>query len=237
MSGDGALAEQISVLAFDTFGTVADWFTGIRTAVAEEIPDVDATEFTREWRRRYAPILARVESGELGWRGLDDLQADTLGEVAREFAVALDPAASTRLVHAWWTIPGWPDSAPGLARLRTRFTVCALSNGSVALLTAMAKHNGFGWDVVGGSDLWRHYKPHPATYLGIAGLLEVRPDQVMMVATHQSDLDHARSCGLRTAFIERPLEWGDASLKDDSGSVHNDIHAHDIRDLATQLGC
>jgi 2-haloacid dehalogenase len=231
------LAEEVSVLAFDTFGTVADWFSGIRTAVAEEIDDVDAAEFTREWRRRYSPILARVESGELEWRGLDELQAETLGEVATGFGVTLDTDAATRLVRAWRTIPGWPDAATGLARLRSRFTVCALSNGSVALLSAMAKHNGFGWDVIGGSDLWRHYKPHPATYLGIAELLEVTTDQVMMVATHQSDLDAARSCGLYTAFIERPLEWGDPSLTDDSGSADNDVHARDILDLASQLGC
>ncbi|WHU46296.1 haloacid dehalogenase type II [Gordonia sp. L191] len=203
------------VLAFDTFGTVADWLGGISAAVARTVPEVDAGEFARQWRARYSPAIARVEAGEIGWRGLDDLQADTLAEVAAQFGVAIDDDRATHLVHAWREIPGWPDSARGLTRLRRRFTVCALSNGSVALLTEMAKRN----------------------YLGLAGLMEARPDEVMMVATHQSDLDAARSHGLRSAFVERPLEWGDPELKDDSGSPDNDIHARDLDDLADQLGC
>lgn len=224
----------IKVLAFDTFGTVTDWFSGISEAVAVAVPGIDAAEFTRQWRRRYPPIMARVESGELPWRGLDDLQAETLGDVAADFGATLDASTTRSLVHAWRRIPGWPDAAPALARLRTRYTVCALSNGSVALLTEMAKHNNFGWDFIGASDLWHHYKPAPETYLGIARLMEAEPAEVMMVATHQSDLDAARSHGLRTAFIERPDEWGGVG-KDDSGSPRNDFHARDILDLAAQL--
>uniref|UniRef100_UPI003D8DCB40 haloacid dehalogenase type II n=1 Tax=Gordonia sp. B7-2 TaxID=3420932 RepID=UPI003D8DCB40 len=228
-------AADVRVLAFDTFGTVTDWFSGISDAVRTALPDVDAAEFTREWRRRYAPILARVESGDLPWRGLDDLQRETLSDVARVFGISLDAARAEYLVGAWRTIPGWPDAAPGLRRLKSGFTVCALSNGSVALLTAMAKHNGFGWDFIGGSDLWHHYKPARETYCGLAELMECSPTEVMMVATHQNDLDAARSFGLRSAFIERPDEWGGAP-KDDSGSPHNDFHASSLLDLADQLG-
>ncbi|WP_202421837.1 haloacid dehalogenase type II [Gordonia sp. SID5947] len=226
----------MKVLAFDTFGTVTDWFTGISGVVGDVVAGVDAGDFAREWRRRYGPILARVESGELPWRRLDDLQTQTVHEVASSFGCTLDPDQAIRLVRAWRTIPGWPDAADGIRRLRSEFVVCALSNGTVALLTDMARHNGFQWDVVGGSDLWRHYKPARETYCGLADLLEVDPAQVMMVATHQHDLDAARSFGLRTAFIERPMEWGGAP-KDDSGSELNDIHATDILDLARQLGC
>lgn len=225
----------VRVLAFDTFGTVTDWFTGISGAVGAELPAVDAAEFTREWRRRYGPILARVEAGDLGWRGLDDLQTETLADVASEFGVTVDDDTARRLVRAWRIIPGWPDAAPGLRRLATGFTVCALSNGSVALLTEMAKHNDFAWDFIGGSDLWHHYKPARETYCGLAEHMEAEPHEVMMVATHQTDLDAARSYGLRSAFVERPDEWGGAP-KDDAGSADNDLHATDLLDLAAQLG-
>ncbi|MXP23757.1 haloacid dehalogenase type II [Gordonia sp. HNM0687] len=228
--------DGVRVLAFDTFGTVTDWFTGISAAVGATVPDVDAAEFTREWRRRYAPILARVESGELPWRRLDDLQTETLHDVASHFGVRLDDSSSATLVHAWRTIPGWPDAAPGIRRLKKRFIVCALSNGTVALLTEMAKRNGFAWDFVGGSDLWGHYKPARETYCGLAALFEADPGEVMMVAAHQADLDAARSFGLRTAFVDRPLEWGGAP-HDDFGSADNDLHATDLDDLAYRLGC
>ncbi|WP_238422856.1 haloacid dehalogenase type II [Gordonia sp. 'Campus'] len=228
------LRKQVKVLAFDTFGTVTDWFTGISDAVRTTVPDVDAAAFAKEWRRRYGPILARVESGELPWRRLDDLQTETLHDVAAEFGIELDDDQAATLVHSWRTIPGWPDAADGLRLLKQDFIICALSNGTVALLTHMARHNGFPWDVVGGSDLWRHYKPARETYCGLADLLEVEPGEVMMVATHQNDLDAARSFGLRTAFVERPGEWG-GEPKDDSGSPDNDVHATDLLDLARQL--
>lgn len=225
----------VSVLAFDTFGTVTDWYSGISRAVAAVVPDVDAGEFAREWRRRYAPILARVESGELGWHTFGELHRMTLADVADSFGIRLGDDESTRLVRAWRTLPGWPDAAPGIRRLRRRFTVCALSNGNVGLLTEMARHNGFDWDFVGGADLWRHYKPARELYCGIANLMEVPTSSVMMVATHQNDLDAARGNGLRTAFITRPAEWGGAP-KDDSGSPANDFHATGLDDLADQLG-
>ncbi|GAC67638.1 haloacid dehalogenase type II [Gordonia soli] len=227
---------SVKVLAFDTFGTVTDWHTGISGAVTETLgDDLDAGAFTRAWRTRYAPIMGEVEAGERPWQGLDDLQRITVRDTADEFEVAIDDDQVESLVRAWRSIPAWPDAADGLRRLREKYTVVALSNGTVALLTEMAKHNDFGWDFIGGSDLWRHYKPSPATYRGIAYLLEVPTSQVMMVATHQSDLDAARSNGLRTAFIERPAEWG-GQPKDDSGSPDNDLHATDVHDLADQLG-
>lgn len=227
---------DVRILAFDTFGTITDWHTGISGAVDEVIgSSVHAGEFAREWRRRYGPIMARVESGEYPWRRLDDLQTETLTDVAADFGVTLDAAQKDRLVRAWRTIPAWPDAAPALHRLKRHYIIAALSNGTVALLTDMARHNGFPWDVIGGSDLWRRYKPARETYCGLADLLEAEPREVMMVATHQTDLDAARGFGLHTAFIERPDEWGGAP-KDDTGSPQNDFHATDLADLADQLG-
>ena len=57
----------------------------------------------------------------------------------------------------------------------------------------------------------------------------------MMVATHQDDLAAARGCGLRTAYIERPFEYGAAQLKDSSQFIDNDLHATDLLNLVSLL--
>ena len=230
----GASIGDVRVLAFDTFGTLTDWHSGVASVAAQVVPDVDAELLAREWRTRYAPILARVESGDLPWENFDPLHRRTLADTADALGITVDDAAASHLVGVWRRLPAWPDVVDGLTRLKTRFTITPLSNGNVALLSDMAKHNGFPWDFIGGADLWRHYKPSSALYLGIAELFEVPPEQVMMVATHQNDLDAARANGLRTAFIERLLEWGGAP-KDDSGSPRNDLHARDVGHLADQL--
>ncbi len=228
---------MIKVLAFDTFGTVTDWHTGVSDTLSRVFPGVDASELALQWRRTYAPTLGEVESGIREWTLLDELHREQLDLLLREqHGVRASEQQLDEAVHAWHVIPGWPDAADAIARLKSKFVVSALSNGNVALLTEMAKHNGFAWDFIGGADLWRHYKPAPEVYLGLVELMQVRPAEVMMVATHASDLAAARSHGLRTAYVERPREWGPAE-KPDGRSDDDAFHATDMNHLADLLGC
>jgi 2-haloacid dehalogenase len=125
----------------------------------------------------------------------------------------------------------------GLTRLKGRFIIGPLSNGNFALLTNMAKHAGLPWDVNLSVELYRAYKPLPASYLGAAGLLGLQPEQTMMVAAHYSDLQAAAACGLRTAYVHRPREFGDRPRNDLPPNPKVDLVAKDFEDLATQLGC
>ena len=59
----------------------------------------------------------------------------------------------------------------------------------------------------------------------------------MLVAAHHDDLAAARSCGLRSAYIERPWEFGVQQPKDVSPKAGNDLHAQDFVALAQRLGC
>ena len=59
----------------------------------------------------------------------------------------------------------------------------------------------------------------------------------MLVAAHHDDLAGARACGLRTAYVERPLEFGSAQVKDVSPQPANDLHSRSLLDLADQLDC
>ena len=49
--------------------------------------------------------------------------------------------------------------------------------------------------------------------------------------------DAARACGLRTAYIERPLELGAKHPKDGQAVAANELHARDLLALAGLLGC
>lgn len=121
--------------------------------------------------------------------------------------------------------------------LLPRFTICSLSNGNLGLLTDMAKAAGLPWDCVLSAEVFRAYKPDPRVYLGAAEVFEAEPGEVVMVAAHHDDLAAARACGLQTAYIERPLEFGAAHVKDVSPQPGNTWHARDLRHLAEQLGC
>ena len=229
-------------LVFDVFGTCVDW----RTSVAREVTaaarakgvTVDGAAFADAWRANYQPSMERVRSGARPWTILDVLHRETLDELLPRFGLAmLDEGERGHLDRAWHRLAPWPDTVEGLTRLKRKFIIATLSNGNVALLVNLAKHAGLPWDTVFASETFRAYKPLPATYLGAAELLRLKPEQVMLCAAHNSDLKAAAACGLRTAFIVRPTEYGPDQKIDLAPTGPWDFVARDFVDLASLLGC
>jgi 2-haloacid dehalogenase len=226
------------VLAFDVFGTVVDWHSGIAREVQALCPGVDGHAFALAWRAGYQPTMQRVRSGELGWTRLDELHRLILDGILAQFGLdGLSEAQKQHLNKAWHRLDPWSDVVGGLQRLKTRHTLCTLSNGNIGLLTNMAKRAGLPWDCILSSEVFRAYKPDPATYLGVAQTFDLAPQQVMLVAAHHDDLAAARACGLQTAYIERPFEFGREAAKDVAPNPANTRHARDFLALADQLGC
>ena len=226
------------VLAFDVFGTVVDWHGSIAREVDAMKLGVAGSEFALAWRAGYQPAMQRVRSGELGWTSIDDLHRVILDGLLERFGIRqLDEAGKRHLNRVWHRLDPWPDTVAGLARLKSRFMICTLSNGNIGLLADMAKRGGLPWDCILSAEVFRAYKPDPATYLGVARVFDLPPQDVMLVAAHHDDLAAARGCGLRSAYIERPLEFGAGRPKDVSPQPGNEFHARDLVALADQLGC
>ena len=225
------------VLAFDVFGTVVDWHGSVQREVAALLPGVDADAFALAWRAGYQPAMRRVMSGELPWTLLDDLHRMMLDDVLRDLAIThLTEAQKADLNKVWHRLDPWPDVVAGLTRLKSKFTICTLSNGNIGLLTNMAKRAGLPWDCVLSAEVFRAYKPSPKAYLGVAQVFDLEPAEVMLVAAHHDDLAAARSCGLQSAYVERPLEFGASRPKDVSASRENTVHERDFLDLADRFG-
>ncbi len=229
---------NVQVLAFDIFGTIVDWHGSIVREMTHLYPQVDGDAFALAWRAGYQPAMQQVRSGELGWTLIDDLNRMILDKLLPEFGLShVLEADIQHLNRVWHRLDPWHDSVVGLTRLKRRFTLTTLSNGNIGLLTNMAKRAGLPWDCVLSAEVFRAYKPDPSTYLGVAKVFNLAPEQVMLVAAHHDDLAGARACGLRTAYIERPFEFGAARPKDVSPQAGNDLHALDLNALADQLGC
>ena len=238
LDGTGPVTERVQVLAFDIFGTIVDWHGSIVREVQALQLAVDANAFALAWRAGYVPAMQTVASGARPWATLDALHRTQLDALLQRFNLTqLGEDERRHLNKVWHRLQPWPDSVAGLTRLKTRFTICSLSNGNIGLLTNMAKNAGLPWDCVLSAEVFHRYKPDPATYLGVARIFDIEPGAVMMVAAHHDDLAHARACGLQTAYIERPLEFGAATPKDVSADPANTLHAGDLLALAEMLGC
>jgi len=227
----------MKVLAFDVFGTVVDWYGSIVREVTQLGLPVDPAQFALDWRAGYQPAMARVRSGELGWTRIDDLHRMILNELLAKHTIDMDEPARRALNLVWHRLAPWPDAVEGLTRLKARFTITTLSNGNISLLTEMAKRAGLPWDCILSAEVFRHYKPDPETYLGVCTLFEIDPQDMMLVAAHKDDLDAARALGCRTAFVERPHEFGPHKHLDLRRESRFDFHARDFQDLADQLSC
>jgi len=224
------------ILAFDVFGTVVDWHGSIWREAEAMMPGVDGNRFASAWRAGYKPAMDEVRSGQRGWTKIDDLHRIILDRILKDFGIDLDESSRHQLNRAWHRLAPWPDTVAGMLRLKSHFTLTTLSNGNLGLLANMAKHGGLPWDLILSAEVFRHYKPDPETYLGVAGVFEVSPSEVMLVAAHEDDLDAASACGLQTAFIQREDEYGP-----NVRIIHGDLTrfsyaARDLVDLAEQLG-
>jgi 2-haloacid dehalogenase len=231
----------IKALVFDVFGTVVDW----RTSITHEIDvlakrkglSIDGARFADAWRAGYGPSMNRVRKGELPWTKLDRLHRITLDKILVDFGITM--LSGTEIDHlnrAWHRLRPWPDAVSGLTRLKKKFTIAPLSNGNISLMTDMAKHAGLPWDCILGAELVQHYKPDREVYQSAADFLDLKPEEVMMVAAHQGDLRAAQTVGLRTAFVTRPLEFGPDGKADEKTDFPVDMSARDFNDLAGQLG-
>jgi len=226
------------VIAFDIFGTVVDWHGSIAAEVQRLKLPVDANAFATAWREGYQPAMARVRSGELPWTKIDDLHRMILDGILEDFALTtLSESEKQHLNLVWHRLNPWPDSVQGLTQLKSKFTIVTLSNGNLSLLANMAKHGSLPWDLILSAEVFKHYKPDPETYLGVAHIFDLKPHEVMLAAAHKDDLLAAYHCGLQTAFIERPDEFGIGHIRQDlHQESFTNYHAKNIVDLATQLG-
>lgn len=232
---------DVRAILFDVFGTVVDW----RGSLIEELSawgaarslSVDWPGLVDAWRSAYAPSMDRVRRGELPWTNLDALHRASLAELAPRFGLTGQTPEDMEWVNrGWHRLRPWPDSVPGLLRLRRRFILSPLSNGNVALLVDLARAGGLPWDLVLSAEVFRHYKPDPKTYLGACELLALDPAQVMLCAAHNSDLAAAQRLGLCTGFITRPTEYGPHQARDLAPDGEWDIVASDMEDFAGKMG-
>ena len=181
--------------------------------------------------------MAPVRSAERSYVTMDALHRETLDVALAEFGVTdLDETEKHRLAMGWRRLDPWPDSIEGMNLLKAKHAVVALSNGNIALVLSMAKRAGIPWDTILGADLVRTYKPDAAIYDSASRFLDIAPSQVMMVACHPGDLDAAKSRGLMTAYVHRPLEWGPGTERPLPEAGVYDVIVQTVTELAEVMG-
>jgi len=181
--------------------------------------------------------MQRIRSGERGYVPLDDLHRENLRSLLPKYGLEdLDDDTVEHINTMWHRLQPWADSLPGMYRLRRQYVLASLSNGNIALLVNMARHSSIPWDAILGSEPTRGYKPEPKVYLHSAEMLGLTPEQCLMVAAHNDDLRAASTLGFKTAYVNRPDEYGENQSTDLAAEENWDIVCESMTELAEKLG-
>lgn len=227
-------------LFFDVFGTLTDWHSSISQALSARLTPLygalDYGAMATSWRGRYQPSMEPIRQGDRSFVPLDQLHQENLKHVILAHGLPdLDDDLCRELAMAWRYLTPWPDVVAGLDALRQSFLLAPVSNGNVALMVVLARHAGFHFDMILGAEMAQNYKPMPDVYLRSAALIGLLPEECMMVAAHNDDLQAASALGLKTAFFPRLREYGPNQQTDLCAQGNYDLVADDLLDLAQQL--
>lgn len=231
---------KVKALCFDVFGTVTDWRGSVmkegaaisaRTGV-----DVPWGEFVNKWRiDGYVAALIKIASGAMEYISTEQIHRIKLLDLLQEYGLTgLSEQEITKFNFAWNRIEAWPDSVEGLAMMKQDFLIMPFSNGDYRCMLDIGKHNGLPWDGIISADFFKKVKPDITIYGDAAEMLCMEPAEIMMVACHAQDLNAARKAGFRTAYVNRPLEYG-PDVPPEAKPEPYDYDADSFIELAQQL--
>ena len=212
----------------DVDGTVQRGTTAALRRGGIDADDIDSVLTASADRLGY--LMEEVTARRRPWQGHRALRTAAVRDSLAALSLpTLTPELEAEVAAITDHLAPWPDAVDGVNRMQRSVVTMALSNADTAELAAMSAAAGLSWHVALSAELVKAFKPDAAVYLLALRLLDVSPEQAMMVAAHPWDLRAAAEHGIATAFINRP---GAEPLTADDDF---DLTADDLNHLAVQL--
>jgi len=234
--------QDIKALTFDTGGTILDWHTGFKSALADVGAkygvEADWPALANEVRKGSLGRMLNLGEHEPPGHIFDDAHKAAVDEVLDANGMAAATAEERRAI--WWdrahNFQCWPDFPETLPKLRQKFICASFTILSFRIIIDTARANGLSWDAVISCEAIGKYKVLPEAYAGAAKFLQLDPGEILMVACHNFDLDAAKAAGFNTAFVKRPDEWGPAGPPDPEPNPIHDLVVDTFPELVARLG-
>jgi 2-haloacid dehalogenase len=231
----------IKALYFDVFGTVTDWRSSVisecRKITSNLNIEVNWGEFVDKWRRDgYIDALIKISSGQMEIQPTETIHMNKLRLLLNEYNITgLTDAEIRHLNLSWNRLSIWDDVLEGLHLLKKEFMILPFSNGDLRCLVEISRHNSLPWDGIISADFFKKVKPDITIYKDAADLLLFQTNEILMVAAHDLDLEAASRAGMRTAYVNRPLEYGPDAAPEEKTVVY-DYDVDSFVELAERLG-
>jgi|TARA_B100001750_G_scaffold87595_2_gene69101 2-haloacid dehalogenase len=234
----------IKALTFDVGGTILDWHTGVSKQLEalgkKRDIKIDWGSFVNIWRQAASMRIIDSKTSDLPRGNIDGVNREVLDQVLTDFGISgFSNSDKDEMTLFWHQIPAWPDAASGIKRLKKKFIVSTLTILSTSLILQNSRKESLYWDSIISCEMLEWYKFHPSAYSRCAELLGCKPQEVVMVAAHNSDLVAASKVGFRTAFIERTQEYGEDKQMNEAAAERDiftpDFNVENLEELAEAL--
>jgi 2-haloacid dehalogenase len=200
--------------SFDCYGTLIDWMSGIRDALAEIWPEYDVDLLLSA----YHEIEPEVQRGRA--TPYRDVLSETLERVARREGLDLDADDREALADSLPSWPPFPEVAGSLRRLRDRgWRLAVLSNTDPDLLDASIEAIGVPVDVRITAAEAGSYKPafgHWERFFEVSRA--ARDAHAHVAASLFHDIAPCAELGVRAVWINRQ---GESSGLPRAGELHD----------------
>jgi 2-haloalkanoic acid dehalogenase type II len=223
---------------FDYMGTCLDWHTGVVAVFPSDLDEDKKSEIALQWRQQYFLEVRNRLKNKLSIEDVDETFRKALDSTLERYPEEKSKFTSSikaNSVRQWHSMKAWPEVSKALQTVRNELQ-CEMfvhANGTTRLQLDLTRSAGLNWDMLFSSQLLGHYKPAPEAYLKALELIQLKPEECVLVAAHAYDLRGAKAVGMKTVYIER---WTD-DIDEDRKIVlkENDAYLKDMSDLASAI--
>ena len=203
--------KQIKAFTFDTGGTVLDWHTGFKQGFEKlnfyEKNGLKSDDMANLFRKKSLEIITSQKDKELV--NFDIAHRMALEQILNEKKIRLDKEDIKFLSYEVpATLKVWKDFLIPFEELRKKVLCVSFTLLSNRLVFLNSKVNNINWDLILSCETLEVYKPNINAYLKTAKMLQLNPEECVMVACHSFDLNAAKKAGFNTIFVKRINEWG-----------------------------
>ena len=203
--------KQIKAFTFDTGGTVLDWHTGFKKGFEKlefyKKSGFKSDEMANLFRKKSLEIITSQGDKELV--NFDTAHRMALEQILNEKKIRLDKEDIKFLSYETpANLKVWKDFLIPYEELRKKVLCVSFTLLSNRLVFLNSKANKINWDLILSCETLEVYKPNINAYLKTAKMLQLNPEECVMVACHSFDLNAAKKAGFNTIFVKRINEWG-----------------------------
>jgi 2-haloalkanoic acid dehalogenase type II len=137
------------------------------------------------------------------------------------------------LVQGWHRQEPWPDAVLALQRLKEKYFVVVLANGTTRLQLDIVSSATLPFHMLFSSQILNMTKPDPKIYRRCAELMGLKIEECVMVAAHAYDVRAAREVGMGCIYVRR---WSE-DVSEDFGEIEKEFDLYvDGRENSTDGG-